>query len=318
MTLITLHDIEQAQPVIAPYLHRTPILTASALGAMINCRLLFKAELFQKAGSFKPRGALNKLNSLTAEERQRGVIAISAGNHAAGLAYAASVMNIRATIVMPEAAVASKVQATRGYGATAVLHGSGKDLMPKARELQAAHNLTFCHPFDDPLVIAGQGTVGLEISQDVAAPDVVMVPIGGGGLIAGVATAIKAHYPRTRVIGVEPEGAAKMLPSLQQGTPVTLEATHTIADGLAAPFAGAHTLEHVQRFVDEVVLVSDAEITEAMLLIMERCKLMVEPSGAAGFAALLFNRITVAPGSTVVCILSGGNVDRQRLKTILS
>ncbi len=317
MTLITIDDIQQARQVIAGHLLCTPMLSATTLGDMLGVKLWFKAELFQKSGSFKPRGAMNKLNSLSTVEKANGVISISAGNHAAGLAYAASVMGVMATIVMPEAAVKSKVDATRGYGATAVLHGMGKDLMPKALELQALHKLAFVHPFDDPMTIAGTGTIGLEIIEDVPTPDVVIVPIGGGGLIAGVATAIKALYPAARVIGVEPTGATKMLPSLQQHTPVALEKSNTIADGLAAPFAGKHTLEHVEQYVDEVVLVTDDEIKDAMLLIMERSKLFVEPSGAAGFAALLHHKFSVAPDSTVVVVLSGGNIDRERLKAIL-
>jgi len=279
--------------------------------------LLFKAELLQKTGSYKPRGAINKLNSLTVEERAGGVVSMSAGNFAAGLAYAAAAMGVKATIVMPEAATKSKVAATRAYGATALLHGVGKDLMPKAMELVEQQHLTFVHPFDDPMIIAGTGTVGLEIMEDVAAPDVIFVPIGGGGLIAGIATAVKTLYPSARVIGVEPTGAVKMLTSLQQHKPMALEKANTIAEGLAAPFAGKHTLEHVEKYVDEVVLVSDDEIKEAMLLIMERSKLFVEPSGAAGFAALLYNKVNVPAGSTVVCVLSGGNIDREKLKGIL-
>lgn len=317
MTLITLDDIRQAQQVIAGRLHRTPVLSAALLGEALGVDLWFKAELFQKTGSYKPRGAINKLNSLSAAEKAGGVVSMSAGNFAAGLAYAASVMGVRATIVMPEAAVKAKVAATRAYGANAVLHGAGKDLMPKARELQAAHNLTFVHPFDDPAVIAGTGTVGVEIIEDYPAPDVILVPVGGGGLIAGVATAVKALHPQTRVIGVEPTGAVKMLPSVQQHKPLAAESLNTIADGLAAPFAGQHTLEHVEAYVDEIVLVTDEEIKEAMLLIMERSKLFVEPSGAAGFAALLHHKVAVQPGSKVVCILSGGNIDRDKLKTIL-
>ncbi len=317
MTLITLDDIQAARQVIAGLLHRTPVLTASLLGDMLGVNLLFKAELFQKAGSYKPRGAINKLNSLTPEQKANGVVSMSAGNFAAGLAYAAGAMGVKATIVMPEAAVKAKVAATRGYGATAILHGVGKDLMPKAMELAEQQHLTFVHPFDDPMIIAGTGTVGLEILEDVPAPDVLFVPVGGGGLIAGVATAIKTLSPSTRVIGVEPTGAVKMLTSLQQHKPLAAEKLSTIADGLAAPFAGVHTLEHVEKYVDEVVLVSDDEIKEAMLLIMERCKLFVEPSGAAGFAALLSHKVDVPAGSTVVCILSGGNIDREKLKAIL-
>jgi threonine dehydratase len=317
MTLITIDDIQAARQVIAGRLHRTPTLTATLLGDMLGVNLLFKAELFQKAGSYKPRGAINKLNSLTTEQKANGVVSMSAGNFAAGLAYAAGAMGVKATIVMPEAAVKAKVAATRGYGATAILHGAGKDLMPKAMELAEQQHLTFVHPFDDPAIIAGTGTVGLEIIEDVPAPDVVFVPVGGGGLIAGVATAIKTLSPSTRIIGVEPTGAVKMLTSVQQHKPLAAEKLNTIADGLAAPFAGVHTLEHVEKYVDEIVLVSDDEIKEAMLLIMERSKLFVEPSGAAGFAALLAHKVDVAAGSTVVCILSGGNIDREKLKAIL-
>lgn len=317
MTLITIDDIQAARQVIAGRLHRTPTLTASLLGDMLGVNLLFKAELFQKAGSYKPRGAINKLHSLSAEQKANGVVSMSAGNFAAGLAYAAGAMGVKATIVMPEAAVKAKVAATRGYGATAILHGAGKDLMPKAMELAEQQHLTFVHPFDDPAIIAGTGTVGLEIIEDVPAPDVVFVPVGGGGLIAGVATAIKTLSPSTRIIGVEPTGAVKMLTSVQQHKPLAAERLSTIADGLAAPFAGVHTLEHVEKYVDEIVLVSDDEIKEAMLLIMERSKLFVEPSGAAGFAALLSHKVDVPADSTVVCILSGGNIDREKLKAIL-
>lgn len=317
MTLITLEDIYKARQVIDGRLHRTPMLTASVLGEMLGVNLLFKAELLQKTGSYKPRGAINKLNSLTAEEKANGVVSMSAGNFAAGLAFASAAMGIKATIVMPEAATKSKVAATRAYGATAILHGVGKDLVPKAMELAEQQHLTFVHPFDDPMIIAGTGTVGLEIIEDTPAPDYVFVPVGGGGLIAGVSTAIKALHPSTKIIGVEPTGAVKMLTSLQQHKAVAAEKLNTIADGLAAPFAGKHTLEHVEQYVDEVVLVTDDEIKEAMLLVMERSKLFVEPSGAAGFAALMTHKVNVPAGSTVVCILSGGNIDRDKLKMIL-
>lgn len=317
MTLITIDDIRKAQQVIAGTLHRTPMVSATLLGEMLDVKLLFKAELFQKSGSYKPRGAMNKLHSLSDAEKAQGVVSMSAGNFAAGLAYAASTMGVQATIVMPEAATKSKVAATRAYGATAILHGTGKDLVPKVQELAAQQHLTVLHPFDDPMVIAGTGTVGVEILEDVPAPDYVIVPIGGGGLIAGVATAIKTLHPHTKVIGVEPTGAVKMLTSLQAHQALAAETLNTIADGLAAPFAGKHTLEHVEKYVDEVVLVTDDDIKEAMLLIMERSKLFVEPSGAAGFAALLSHAVSVPAGSTVVCILSGGNIDREKLKAIL-
>ena len=316
-SLVGLKDIIEAKRIIAGQVHRTPMISSTTLGRRIGAELYFKAENFQKTGSFKPRGALNKLINLTEAEKARGVITISAGNHAQGLAYAASLLGIEVTVVMPQVAVKSKVEATRGYGATVVLHGSGKDLMPKCLELQQERGLTFVPPFDDLLIIAGQGTVGLEILEDVAAPDVVVVPVGGGGLISGVATVLKASNPGIKIIGVEPIGAAAMSQSLQQNTVVHLDKADTIADGLAAPFAGEYTLAHVKHYVDEMVLVSDEEIIEALQLILERCKLLIEPSGAAGFAALLSRKITIPQGAKVVCVLSGGNIDRSRLKEIL-
>ena len=222
--LVGLEEITAAQQVIAGRLHHTPLVSAHALGERIgNVELSFKAELLQKTGSFKPRGALNKLNGLTSREKAAGVITISAGNHAQGVAFAAALLGIPATVVMPEAAVQSKVNATRGYGASVVLHGAVQDLLPKCLELQQEHHLTFVHPFDDPLVIAGQGTLGLEILEDGDRPDVVVVPVGGGGLISGVAAALKCSDPQIQVIGVEPVGASVMIPSLRQNAAAHLE-----------------------------------------------------------------------------------------------
>ena len=317
LRLIGLDDLHAAQTALAARLHRTPTLTCASLGSRTDSDLYLKAELFQKTGSFKPRGALNKLLSLTAQERARGVITISAGNHAQGVAFAARELGLRATVVMPEAAVRSKVEATRSYGAEVILHGTGKDLLPKAQELQAERDLTFVHPFDDPYIIAGQGTVGLELMEDVPEADVVIVPVGGGGLIAGVAAAVKLLRSETRVIGVEPEGAPGMTLSLRDNIPAHLDSTNTIADGLAAPFAGALNLSHVQAYVDDVVLLTDDEIVAGLRLLMERAKLQVEPSGAAAFAALLTGKLNIPSGARVVCVVSGGNVDRARLKELL-
>ncbi|MFI5271399.1 MAG: threonine/serine dehydratase, partial [Ktedonobacterales bacterium] len=285
--LVAVDDIRAAAARIAPYLHRTPVMSATALGERVGARLVLKAELFQKTGSFKPRGALNTLLRLGDAERARGVISISAGNHAQGVAYAAGILGIAATVVMPDAAVRSKVEATRGYGAEVILHGSGKDLLPKARALQAERGLTFIAPFDDPDVIAGQGTVGLELLEDAPGLDVVVVPVGGGGLISGVAAAVKGLRPEARVIGVEPVGAACMMKSLRAGAAAQSDPPETIADGLAAPFAGELNFLHVQRLVDDVVLVTDDEIIAALRLLLERAKLQAEPSGAAAYAALL-------------------------------
>ncbi|MFN8372625.1 MAG: threonine/serine dehydratase [Anaerolineae bacterium] len=317
MSLLTIDDVQSAWDVIVGKLPRTPVITSEVLGNILDVRLFFKAELFQKTGSFKVRGALNKLNSLTPQEKAVGVIAFSAGNHAAGLAYAAALSGIQATIVMPEHASQSKVEATRRYGGHVILHGGPRDLFPKVQELQREHGYTLIHPFDDPFTIAGQGTVALELLEDVRKPDVVIVPIGGGGLISGMSVVIKALHPSTKVIGVEPVGAAGMRRALDAGAVVPLEKVETIADGLGAPFAGQLNLEHVQQLVDDVVLLTDDEIAAGLRLQMERTKLMAEPAGAAAFAALLHRKFPVAPGATVVCIVSGGNVDLNKLKAIL-
>lgn len=314
--LTTLDDIIAAQPLVREYLLQTPIVTSQGLNVLTGMNLHFKAEMFQKTGSFKPRGMLNKINSLSDEEKRRGVITVSAGNAAQGVAFAAAKLGIAATVVMPENAVQSKAEATKGYGARVIQHGTVKDLFPKMREIQAAEGQTFVHPFDDLRVIAGHGTLGLEILDDGPTPDIVFVPVGGGGLISGVASAIKLSNPHVRIIGVEPVGAAGMAQALEVGKSVPLERVDTIADGLAAPFAGEHCLRHVQTFVDAVVLVTDDEIAQALRLIMERLKLVAEPSAAASFAALLFHKAEVPRGSEVVCVLSGGNVDLGLFKRI--
>ena len=315
--MISLNDIESAQQLIAGRLHRTPLLHSTALGRLTKTELYLKAELFQKTGSFKPRGVFNKVAQLSDEEKRRGLITVSAGNQAQAVAYVAQLERIPATVVMPAQAVASKVKATRQYGAEVVLHGEMTDLFPKAEALRAERHLTFIHPFDDPFIIAGQGTVGLEILTDLPEVQAVLVGIGGGGLISGVAAAIKLQHPQVQIIGVEPEGAAAMQRSLQAGRPIKLDKTNTIADGLAAPFAGKLTFKLVQRYVDQLVLVSDAEIRRALCLLMERCKLVVEPAGAAPVAALLAGKVQLDPGSKTVCVLSGGNIDLGQLKNLL-
>lgn len=315
--LVTLNDIRAARTVIADKIHRTPILTATGLGAMVGVELLLKAELFQKTGSFKPRGSLNKLSHLSDEEKARGVISLSAGNHAAGLSYAAAQSGINATIVMPKSAPQSKIDATRGYGGEVVLADSFTDLMPTMQALQQERGATFVHPFDDPLIIAGHGTAGLELIEDVPEPDIVVVPIGGGGLISGVATAIKLSNPKVHVVGVEPVGAAGMTKSLAENAAAHLDELNTIADGLAAPFVGEHNFAHVKAFVDAVVLVTDEEIGTAMGHIMERNKIVPEPAGAASFAALLHRKFDFEAGARIVCVVSGGNFDRKLLRSIL-
>ncbi|MGH7558483.1 MAG: threonine ammonia-lyase [Gemmatimonadota bacterium] len=313
--LISYEDVLDASEVIAGRVHRTPVLGSTSLGERAGVGLLFKCENLQKTGSFKVRGVLNALHRLSSDERQGGVVTLSAGNHAQALAWGASEYGISAVVVMPAAAPRSKVEATRGYGGEVIL--TEGDLLETCLTVQRDRVLTLVHPFDDPRIIAGQGTVGLEILEDVPDVDVVVVSVGGGGLISGIATAIKAKRPEAKVVGVEPEGSAVMKRSLERGEPIALEDRETIADGLNSPFAGRHTLAHIQERVDDMVLVPDAAIADAMQLLLERVKLLAEPAGAASLAGLLSEGFDIAPGSTVVCVLSGGNVDMERLKEIL-
>ena len=315
--MTTLGEIWRARAVIAGRVHRTPLIRSTALGRQLGLQLFFKAECLQKTGSFKVRGVFTKLAALSEEEKRRGLITISAGNHGQAVAYAAQAEGVRCVVVMPEYASPAKVDACRGYGAEGIVGGNVHQAFAKARELAEARGLTLVHPYDDPAIIAGQGTIGLEILEDLPGVATVLVPIGGGGLISGIAAALTLSRPDIRVIGVEPEGAPTLSRALQRGAPVPLESVDTIADGLTGPVAGELTLAAVQRFVDEVVLVSDAEIANAMGLILERTKLLAEPAGAAATAALLARRVSPAPGTQVVSLLSGGNIDRPRLKALL-
>jgi threonine ammonia-lyase medium form len=313
----TLDEIQAAGRVIAGRLHRTPLVRSTALGRQTGTRLFLKAEVFQKTGSFKPRGALNKLSTLTPDEKRQGLITISAGNHGQAVAYAAALEGLTCVVVMPAYASPAKVAACRGYGAEVIVGGDVHQAFAKVGELQNARGLTLVHPYDDRHVIAGQGTIGLEILEDLPEAEVVVVPIGGGGLISGIAAAVKLTRPTIRVIGVEPQGAPTLRRALDQGAPVRLDSVDTIADGLTGPIAGELTLQAVQRFVDDVLLVSDEEIAGAMWLILERTKILAEPAGAAATAALLSGRLSLPSGATVVAVLSGGNVDRARLKALL-
>ncbi len=314
----TIDDIRAAAVRIAPHLHHTPLLGSHSLSELTGYKLSFKCENLQKTGSFKPRGAVNRIATLDPEAANRGIITISAGNHAQGVAYAAARLGIKAVVVMPETAVASKVVATRSYGAECILHGDVHSAFEKLQEVQQDRGLTLVHPFDDPMLIAGQGTVGLELLEKDGAPfDAVVVGVGGGGLIAGVATALSSLAPETRVFGVEPEGAATMTLALAAGSVVRLDDLNTIADGLAPPFVGELNLAVVEHLVESVVRVTDVEIRYAMALLLERMKLLVEPAGAAAFAALMNGKIPVERGTRVAVILSGGNVDVQRLAELL-
>lgn len=313
--LVTLAEIFAARAVIAPQLRRTPVSSNRALGDRTNARASLKLELFQKTGSFKARGVLNALTALSATERAQGVISISAGNHAQALAWGASLMGIRATVVMPANAVQSKLDATRGYGGEVIQ--TAEDLLATCLQLQQDRRLVLVHPFDDRRIIAGAATVGVEIVEDVPDVDVVIVGCGGGGLLSGVAAAVKQLKPSVRVIGVEPRGANAMIQSLARGEVVRLPSVSTIADGLAAPFAGVLNLAHVQAFVDDMAEVDDSEIVDALRFLMTRAKVVAEPAAAAAAAALLSGRVTVPDGARIVVIVSGGNVDLERLKTLL-
>ncbi|HEX6938623.1 MAG TPA: threonine/serine dehydratase [Longimicrobiales bacterium] len=316
--MLTIADIRDAQRAIAGRIHRTPLLSLRALGERIGTDAYVKAEVLQKTGSFKVRGALNKVRLLSDEERARGLIALSAGNHAQGVAYAAAAFGARATVVMPAAAPRSKVAASLGYGAEVVQHGTLGDALERSLELQREHGYTYVHPYDDLAVMAGQGTVGLEILEDLPDADVIVAGVGGGGLAIGVAAAVKTLRPSARVIGVEPERSAALTEALRAGKPVRIQGGATIADGLDAPEAGKLVLELAPALLDDVVLVTEEELAAGVGFLLERGKLLAEPAGASPIAALLAGKIQVRPGERVVAVASGGNVDLSRLTGLLA
>ncbi len=317
--LVSFQDILNAKHVIQNSIHKTPLISSMKLDETLGTQLYLKAELFQKMGSFKLRGVLNKLQSLSNQEKSNGVVTISAGNHAQSLAYACKNEGIRAVIVMPSYSAKNKIETTRSLGAEVIVHEDSRTLLERLNTTQTRENLTLVHPFDDLSIIAGQGTIGLEIFNDLKSiPDVVIVPVGGGGLISGIAAAIKLKHPEVKVIGVEPLGAAAMYESLKKNEVISLEKINTIADGLAAPFAGQYTLAHAQKFVDKIVLVSDEEIIDALRLLLLKGKLVCEPAGAAGIAALMANKISISDNLNVVCVLSGGNIDNKLLKQVIN
>src|SRR5258706_1312263 len=315
--MIPIDDIRAAALRVGGKVHRTPLLSAAQLGERAGVRLFLKCESFQKTGSFKPRGALNKVLSLSEAERARGLVTVSAGNHAQAVAWAARVAGARATVVMPTDAPRSKIDAVKGYGAEVVLHPDRPTLFDKLNEVREERGLTFVHPFDDPVVLAGAGTTGLEIVEELADVDAVLVPVGGGGLLGGVASAVKALRPSTRVVAVELEAGPGLGPALAAGKPVPApRPADTLADGMTPPFVGALPLEIARACVDDVVTVTEDAIREAMRLLMTRAKLYVEGSGAAATAALLSGRVSFLHGSRVVAIVSGGNVDLARVASL--
>jgi threo-3-hydroxy-L-aspartate ammonia-lyase len=310
---ISIDDVRAAADRIADLAHRTPLLRSRTLDARVGAPVALKAENLQRAGAFKFRGACNAVAAL----RPDGVCSVSSGNHAQALALAAREHGAHATILMPRDAPASKRAATEGYGAEVLeFDRYSEDRDALVRELAAERGLTLVHPYDEPLVMAGQGTVGLELAAEVEDLDVVLVPCGGGGLLSGVATAIKALRPAARIVGVEPQASDDTARSLRAGERVAVEVRPTIADGQQLPTPGERTWPVIRALVDDVVTVSDAEIVEAMRLLFERMKVVAEPSGATALAALLAGRVELRAG-TVGVVISGGNVDAARFASLV-
>ncbi|WP_115863205.1 threonine ammonia-lyase [Halorussus litoreus] len=316
--MLELSDVLDARVRVEETARRTPLDYSHTFSAMTGAEVHLKLETFQRTGSFKIRGATNRIETLTDEERTAGVVTASAGNHAQGVALAATRSGVDSTIVMPDHAPISKVKATRNYGATVELFGDDYDeAAERAHDIEREEGRTYVHAFDDEMVMAGQGTIGLEILEDLPEVETVIVPIGGGGLIAGVATAVKQQKPDARVIGVQAEGASSAAQSLAKGEVHTLDSVDTIADGIATRSVGERTFEVIEERVDEVVTVSDSEIAVAVTHLLERAKTMVEGAGAVPLAALLSGAIEYEEDEVVVPVLSGGNIDMNTLTTVI-
>jgi threonine dehydratase len=316
--VLSIDDVERAARTISGRVHRTPLLRSATLSAELGAEIYFKAELFQRTGSFKVRGALNRIAELTPEERARGVITISAGNHAQAVAWAAREAGLDALVVSWKTADALKMTATRGYGATVDQHAENPTAaFDRLTELHDETGRTLVHPFDDLAVMAGQGTVGLEVLEDAPAADVVLVPVGGGGLVSGIATAVKARRPAARVVGVEPELSPALRKGLEAGrsVPVTPQSA---ADALSAPFAGERCIRICEELGVESVLVGEEALAAAFRWVYARMKLACELGAAASAAALLSGAVRVEPGQTVVAVVSGGNVAPQEAAAILT
>ena len=324
--IVPLERFYEARRLLQGRISSTPIL-ASATAARVlasrgvlvgDGRIYAKAEHLQKTGAFKIRGAINKVSSLTAAEREAGVITLSAGNHAQGVALAAHEAGVHAVVMMPAAAVRSKVDACRGYGAEVILYGNAiGETWARMDEVAAERGLTFVPPFDDPYVLAGQGTIGLEILDELPDVDVVVAGIGGGALCTGTAAAIKGTRPAVRVYGVEPVGSNSMSLAMERNEIVEIK-PNSVADGLGSPYAGEYTLAMAQRYLDGVVVIDDATILAGVKFALERMKQLVEPAGAAALAAVLFGEIPIQDGERVCVVLSGGNVEVGRLGDLLA
>jgi threonine dehydratase len=316
-SVISLDDVYRARERIGDRLHRTPMLSSATLSKQVDADVRFKAELLQRTGAFKPRGVLNKLATLTEDEKKRGVISISAGNHAQALAYASAVEGIDALVVMWQTASPMKISAARGYGATIDTEAADiPSAFERLEELIESTGRTLVHPYDDPYVMAGQGTVGLEMLEDAPEADVVLVQVGGGGLVSGIATAVKGLRPDARVIAIEPERSPALHESLKAREPVTVEAK-SIADGLNGPYAGANCVQVCLELGVESVLVTEVALEEAFRFMYGRMKLACEVAGAATAAALLSGAFVPDPGQTVAAVVSGGNVAPKTAAAIL-
>ncbi len=325
--IVSLERIHAVRERLVGHVHRTPLLSsrtaarfaeAAGGGPVADHRIYLKAEHLQVTGSFKPRGATGRVTALTAEERGRGIVTMSAGNAAQAYAWAARTHGVHATVVMPTGAVRSKVDACLGYGAEVVLHG--QHVGETAAEMERLHRedgLVVCHPFDDPDVIAGNGSIGLELLEDLPDVDLVVAGIGGGGLISGVAAALKETRPAVRVVGVEPVLADAVSQAWAAGSPVSIRPS-SVADGLGAPFAGVWTLPMTRRYVDDIVLLEDPEILAGVRFGVERLKQVLEPAGAAALAAVILGKVPVRAGERVAVVLSGGNVEVTRLGELMA
>jgi threonine dehydratase len=316
--MIDLSDVLDARVRVEETARRTPLDYSHTFSDMTGAAVHLKLETFQRTGSFKIRGATNRIETLSDGEKSAGVVTASAGNHAQGVALAATRSGVNSKIVMPENAPISKIEATRDYGATVVLHGDDyNEAQAKAHEIEDAEGRTYVHAFDDEMVMAGQGTIGLEIVEDLPDLDTVVVPIGGGGLISGIATALKAQKPDARVIGVQAEGASSAAESLRKGEVHTLDSVDTIADGIATRSVGEKTFEVIEERVDEVVTVTDSEIAVAVTHLLERAKTLVEGAGAVALAALLSDAFDYEDDERIVPALCGGNIDMNTLTTVI-
>jgi threonine dehydratase len=315
---VRFEDIQAARAVIHKVIAPTPTLPDPLTSDELGAQVFVKAECLQRAGSFKIRGAYHKIAALTPQEKSRGVIAPSAGNHAQGVALAAALQGICSVIVMPQHAPLTKVVATRRLGAEVVLYGASfDDAVAHAHELQQQHGYTYVHAFNDEKIIAGQGTIGLELLEALPNLDVLVVPIGGGGLIGGIALAVKHLRPQTRIVGVQAAGCAPVNPSLRAGHPVSVPVAQTIADGIAVKRPGELTLPLIQQYVDQVLEVTDDEIARGIAHCAQNLKLVVEGAGAAGMGALLAGKVPVQPGQTVATVLCGGNIDGNLLSRVI-